>query len=88
MYKRQLTDVTERGTYVETTDRVIFFGRLFDYNMTGLGFTSINDNEQSSDYTINEDGTLVLTQSQSNTTSINGISIVTTMDTSSTWVRK
>ena len=83
-----LTDVTESGTYVENTDRVLFFGRLFDYNMTGLGFTSISNNEQASDYTINEDGALVFTQNQSNTTSINGISIVTTMNTSSTWVRK
>lgn len=83
-----LTDVTERGTYIETSDKVTFFGRLFDYNMTGLGFTSISNNEQSSDYTINEDGALIFTQNQSNTTSINGISIVTTINNTSTWVRK
>lgn len=83
-----LTDVAERGTYIETTDRVTFFGRLFDYDMTGLGFTSISNNEQSSDYTINEDGSLLFIQNQSNTTSINGISIVTTMNNTSTWVRR
>lgn len=83
-----VTGVQGSGTYTTEDDIITIQGSMFEYDMSNMGMTSINNEDQSATYSINSDGELIFSQDESTTTSMNGISITTTMKSNSVWVRK
>ena len=80
--------ITGTGSYVTENDSIIIKGSMFEYDMSSMGMTSINNEDQTATYNINSDGELILTHDETTTTSMNGISINTSIKSTSTWVRK
>lgn len=83
-----VTGVEGSGTYTTEDDIITIQGSMFEYDMSRMGMTSINNDAQTISYSINSDGELTFSQDETTVTSMNGISFTTSMKSNSVWVRK
>ena len=80
-------NINGNGSYTTDNNTITVEGNLFQYEMIGLGITTINNDNLYATYEINDDGDLIFTQEESAESSINGFTIRTTLQSSSVWVR-
>ena len=81
-------NVEAQGAYFTNNNTILLEGNMFEYHMSGLGMTSINNENLSASYSVNPDGELVFTQEESAQSVMNGMTIRTTINSTSTWIRK
>ena len=81
------TNINSHGSYIKNNNNITLVGNLFEYEMSGLGMTVLNNDNLSATYEINADGELIFTQEETAQSSMNGMTIRTTIQSRSVWIR-
>jgi hypothetical protein len=81
-------NIDAQGTFFVDNNVIILDRTLFEYEMSGLGLTAINNGDQTVTYQINNNGELVFSLAETAQSSMNGMIIRSEIQSESVWVRK
>ncbi len=81
------SNVSGNGTYTSDETTITFNGSLFDFEYNGVNTTSLGE-EQTSNYSINAAGNLIISQNETMETNSSGIVSTTTIVSASEWTRQ
>jgi len=81
------SDVDGSGTYSTNGDEITLNGSFYTFNVDGVPYGQGNE-AQTAKFEINSNGQLVITQDETQTTTTQGINVVSVVESSSVWERQ
>lgn len=82
-----VSDVSGSGTYSTSGNEITLNGSFFEFTFDGIDLSALVG-EQTANYEIKSDGTLVITQNEETTTTTQGLTITNKVISTSTWAKQ
>ena len=82
-----VSDVSGSGTYSTSGNEITLNGSFFEFTFDGIDLSALVG-EQTANYEIKSDGTLVFTQDEEGTTTTQGLTVTSKVKSTSTWIKQ